>query len=174
MKYNSLLNNEQLNYLKQIVKGKSSQEITDCLNKKYNLNLTIKQIRELKKTNHLTSEINTKFKKGQEAYNHKPIGYEFVRDDGYIEIKVAEPNQWKLKQTYIYENKYGNIPKGYRVIFLDQDKTNYDINNLKLVKIEDILIAKNKKLLSNNKSITKTGLLISQLINKTYKLKKDS
>lgn len=61
---------------------------------------------------------------------------------------------------------------GYRVIFLDQNKTNFDLKNLKLVKIKDILTAKNKKLLTTNKKLTETGLLISHLINKTNEIKR--
>ncbi|MBJ6945602.1 HNH endonuclease signature motif containing protein, partial [Vibrio cholerae] len=60
-------------------------------------------------------------------------GSERVNVDGYVEIKVAEPKTWKLKQRVIYENEIGPIPDGYKVRFLDGDKTNFEPSNLVLV-----------------------------------------
>lgn len=98
--------------------------------------------------------------------NKKPIGAEWVRKDGMVLIKVAEPSVWKYKQRHIYEERYGKIPKGYKVIFLDQDRTNFDIDNLMAVPGQDSLIAFNKKILSKNKEVTKLGLQVAHLINK--------
>ena len=60
-----------------------------------------------------------------------------------------------------------------RVIFLDGDKNNFDINNLKAVDSRTILVAKNRNLFTNNKEITETGLLISELMLKVVDKKKD-
>lgn len=163
---------EEIDYFKSIVKGHTTNEIIELYYKKYNFKLNESQIKHLKRKYNLVSGINTKFKKGQQAHNHKPIGYEFLRDDGYIEIKIAEPNSWQLKHNYIWEKNYGKIPKGYSVIFLDQDKTNFNLDNLQLVKIKDKLTAKNMKLFSKNKEITKTGILTAQLINKNAEIRK--
>ena len=53
-------------------------------------------------------------------------------------------------------------------MFLDQDKTNFDINNLMLVRIKDLCMAKNLKLISKNKELTKTGLLLGKLVNRNF------
>lgn len=164
---------EEIDYFKSIVKGHTTNEIIELYNKKYNFKLNKNQVKHLKRKYNLVSGINTKFKKGQQAHNHKPIGYEFLRDDGYIEIKIAEPNSWKLKQQYIWEKYNGKIPKGYRVVFLDQDKTNFDLDNLTLIQSKDILTTKNMKLFSKEKEITKVGILTAQLINKNANIRKE-
>ena len=55
-----------------------------------------------------------------------------------------------------------------RVIFLDGDKNNFDIDNLKAVDSRTILMAKNRHLLTSDKEATETGLLISELMLKTF------
>ena len=49
---------------------------------------------------------------------------------GYIEIKVEEPNKWRLKHRVVWEMAHGEIPKDNVIIFKDNDKTNTDIDNL--------------------------------------------
>ncbi len=84
----------------------------------------------------------TQFKKGHVPHNHKPIGHERVDKNGYIEIKVKEPNVFKSKHRLIYENHHGKIPKGYNVIFIDGNNRNFNINNLKCISNAE-LMAKN-------------------------------
>ena len=43
------------------------------------------------------------FAKGNVPPNHRPVGSERISKDGYIEVKVAEPNKWRLKQRVVYE-----------------------------------------------------------------------
>lgn len=105
--------------------------------------------------------------------NKKSIGSEWVRNDGMILVKVGEPSVWTYKQRYIYEQHHGKLPKGYKVIFLDQDRTNFDIDNLMAVPSEDSLIAHNKKLLSSDKNVTKTGIIVAHLINKVKEKEKN-
>lgn len=132
------------------------------------------QRKKYKKKKYVDNEFRNElgqFKKGQKPHNYKPIGSEFIRNDGYIMIKVDE-HKWKQKHRYIYEQHYGKIPKGYSIIFLDQNKTNCNIDNLMLVKKSEKLMTGKYGLLSNNKELTKTGILTMQLIMKTYKIKK--
>ena len=115
----------------------------------------------------------TSFKKGNIPPNKRPIGSERITRDGYIEIKVADPGVWKLKHRVVYEQHYGEIPKGYNVIFLDGNKQNIDINNLKLVSRAEDLIMNSHKLFAKDKEITNTGTIIARLIDKTNKLGSD-
>lgn len=162
---------EQL-FIKNNVKGKKVIELTNLFNKTFNKNIKENQIRNFKKKNKLKSGVNTKFNKGQIPHNYKPVGSEFIDKEGYTYIKIFDPNKWVLKQRYIYEKYKGKIPKGYSVIFADSDKTNFDINNLLLVEDKDKLVAKNKHLIFDDAELTKTGLLISKLINKMYEKSK--
>ena len=75
----------------------------------------------------------TMFKKGNVPNNHKSVGSERITRDGYIEIKVAEPNKWLLKHRYIWEQEHGKIPDKHILIFRDNDKTNVALDNLLLI-----------------------------------------
>lgn len=75
----------------------------------------------------------TRFKKGHIPKNHKEVGYERENREGYIEIKVSEPNVFKLKHRLIWEQHNGKIPKGYNIQFKDGNRKNCDIENLYLI-----------------------------------------
>ena len=75
----------------------------------------------------------TMFKKGQTPVNHRDVGSERVNVDGYIEIKVAEPNRWRLKHRVIWEQVNGAIPKGYNVQFKNHNRQDCRIENLYLI-----------------------------------------
>lgn len=79
----------------------------------------------------------TSFVKGQIPANHKPIGSERITKDGYIEIKISEPNKWALKHRVIWQKYNGQIPKGYIVVFNDNDKLNVFIDNLRLITLKE-------------------------------------
>lgn len=163
---------EEQIFITNNVNGKTVIELTNLFNKKFNKNIKENQIRNFKKKNKLKSGVNTRFSKGEMPHNYKLVGSEFVDKEGYTYIKVSNPNKWVLKQRYIYEKHKGIIPKGYSVIFADSNKTNFDINNLLLVEDKDKLVAKNKHLIFDNAEMTKTGLLIAKLINKTHEISK--
>lgn len=75
----------------------------------------------------------TRFQKGHDNIRQRPVGSERITKDGYIEIKVAEPNKWRLKQQVEWEKYHGPIPKGHVVIFLDGNILNTQIDNLALI-----------------------------------------
>lgn len=73
----------------------------------------------------------TMFRKGHSPQNHREVGSERINVDGYIEIKVEEPNKWRLKQRVMYE-KYHNVKltRDKAIIFLDGNKLNLAEDNL--------------------------------------------
>ena len=93
----------------------------------------------------------TMFKKGKSPVNHREVGSERINVDGYIEIKVAEPNRWKLKHRIIWEQVNGEIPKGYNVQFKNHNPKDCQIENLYLIcradqmRTENSLVAKYPK-----------------------------
>ena len=115
---------------------------------------------------------NTRFKKGNIPHNHRPVGSERTTLEGYIEVKVAEPNKWKIKAVVIYEEKYGKIPKGHKVIYLDGNRQNLDVSNLKAISSAEELIMNSNNLRYDNKELTESGCLVAKIINKKRKLKK--
>lgn len=75
----------------------------------------------------------TMFKKGHANKNHREIGSERVNRDGYIEVKVAEPNKWCCKHRIIWEEANGPIEKGYNVQFKDGNPSNCILENLYII-----------------------------------------
>lgn len=185
---------EQEQFLKDNVKGISLKELTKRFNEHFNLDMKESQISNKKKNLNIKSGVNgqfqkgnkphnkglrwsdymskagqensrkTTFKKGNIPSNHRNLYEERFDKDGYIEIKIKEPNQWEFKHRFIYENKYGKIPKGHKIIFLDGDKYNLDIDNLKLVSNAEELIMNKNNLRYNNKDLTNTGHLIAKVL----------
>lgn len=169
-------------------KGRYNQELADLFNQKFNTNVTSRTIKSYKANNKLNSGLSGKFRKGQtphnkgkkmpkEVYekvkhtmfangnvppNHRPVGSERISKDGYIEVKVAEPNKWRLKQRVVYEEAKGKIPKGCTIIFLDGNKRNFDIDNLRCITRSELLYL-NCNGLNNSNEITETGILMARL-----------
>lgn len=75
----------------------------------------------------------TMFKKGNMPANHRDVGSERINKDGYIEVKVAEPNKWKAKHRVIWEEANGPVEKGYNVQFKDGNRLNVSLENLYLI-----------------------------------------
>ena len=85
----------------------------------------------------------TMFKKGHSPHNHREVGSERVNVDGYIEIKVAEPNRWRLKHRVLWEKVNGNIPAGFNVQFKNHNPLDCRIENLYLISRTDQMAKEN-------------------------------
>ena len=85
----------------------------------------------------------TMFKKGSTPVNHRDVGEERVNVYGYIEIKVSEPNTWRLKHRVMWEQVYGTIPMGYNVQFKNHNPLDCRIENLYLISKADQMANEN-------------------------------
>ena len=180
---------EEKEYLASIVKGKTYKELLELMNEKFDYEFSSQQIESALRRYNLKTGNTGQFKKYQEPWNkglkgyiganktsfkkgtippnYKPVGTERFAKDGYIEVKVKDPNVWELKHRYIYKKHYGEIPNGYNVIFADKNISNFDIDNLILVSKAEMLILNKNKLIFEDKDFTKVGVNIAKLINKT-------
>ena len=185
---------EEKEYLASIVKGSTYKEITKQMNDKFEYNFTDQQIKGAMARYSLTTGTmghfrkgftpwnkglkgymganKTSFKKGTIPPNQVPVGTESITKGGYIKVKVGEPNKWKLKQRYIYEQHYGEIPNNCNIIFADKNIRNFDINNLVLVSKAEMLILNNNKLIFEDEELTKVGANIAKVIDKAKKRSK--
>lgn len=77
----------------------------------------------------------SRFQTGHSPTNKAQINDEIIDSYGYHKIKIAEHN-WQFKHHLIWEKAYGPIPDGYSVIFLDGNKDNLNLDNLKLVSMK--------------------------------------
>ena len=186
--YGMKYTDEMKQFILDNYKGRYNQELADLFNQKFNTNITSRMIKTYKANNKLNSGLTGKFRKGQtphnkgkkmpkEVYekvkhtmfakgnvppNHRPVGSERISKDGYIEVKVAEPNKWRLKQRVVYEAAKGKIPEGCTIIFLDGNKRNFDIDNLRCITRSELLYL-NCNGLNNSNEITETGILMARL-----------
>ena len=165
------MTNEQIEYLKTIVKGRSVKEIQELLKKKFDTEFTKSHIAYIKNKYDIRSGPLGRFEKGHTPLRYAPIGSERIKN-GHVVVKVAEPSIWKPKQRVVYEKHYGDIPAGHRVIFADGNKRNFDKDNLILVTEAESLIMSTNGLLYENAELTKTGSIIAKVIDRTNKVKK--
>ena len=113
----------------------------------------------------------TCFKKGNKPSNTYSLGTERHRTDGYIDVKVAnskEPGMsrktWKLKHHLLWEEHYGPVPVGHKVIFTNGDKKDFRIENLALVTHNELLVMNRQGLIYENEELTQVGIGIAKLI----------
>lgn len=159
----NLKDKKKQDYFKKIVVGHSTKEIIELYYQKFGEKMSKMKVEDLKKRFNLRSFDG--------KYTPRPIGSERLTERGRIKIKVAEPDVWKLKHIYIYEQKYGKIPKGKVLVFLDGNKQNCSLDNLKLVDKKEQLLMARMDLYSKNTELTKAGILLAELINKNNKIK---
>lgn len=81
----------------------------------------------------------TMFRRGNVPVNHRPVGSERVNVEGYVEVKVSEPNKWRLKHRVVWEQANGPIPPGHNVQFRDGNRRNCGLSNLYLISRADQL-----------------------------------
>lgn len=107
---------------------------------------------------------HTFFKKGLIPHNTHKVGTEVIDRDGYTRVKIAQPNVWEYKQRLIWEEHHGPIDKDYKIMFIDGDKTNMHIDNLKKVSYEESMLLNSRHKLPEE--IIPTVALIHQINNK--------
>ena len=178
--------NEEKIYMAEITPGNSHKDILRLMCEKFNYDFTMTQITSAikrynlntvrtgryekgripynKGTKGIMKPNKTSFKKGDIPANHREVGSERINVYGYTEVKVAEPNKWKLKHRVIYEEHYGEIPKNHNVIFADGNKLNLDINNLVLVNKDQLLVLNKNELIKDNADLTKAGVNVANLM----------
>lgn len=78
----------------------------------------------------------TMFKSGNRPHNALPVCAESEDKDGYLMVKIAEPNVWRYKHHIAYGEP---VPTGHKVIFLDGNKYNFERGNLQLVSNAELM-----------------------------------
>lgn len=101
---------------------------------------------------------------------NKPLFSERIKPDGMVQVKISK-NKWEYKQRYIYSRYYNKeLTNDDYIIFLDQNRTNFNIDNLKLVSRHESSILSNQKIFSKNAKATEVGINIAKLMIKTKEL----
>ena len=192
--YSKLFSKEVKDYIFENNKNISAKELTNLVNKIFNTEYKESQIKAFRARHKLDSGLTgrfekgnipytkgkkkfwvggeeTRFKKGNIPKNHRPVGSERINIYGYVEVKIAEPNKWRLKQQIEYEKINGPIPEGSKILFADKDKLNFSPENLICVSNEKLLVMNRHNLTQEDIECTKTGLLIADIYIKAASLK---
>lgn len=146
---------EQKEFIGSICEGLTVDEILEKFIDRFGVEVTKKSIKGIMYRNNFKNHMQgfeTRFKKGQSPWNkdtkglrlggketqfkkgnmppsHKHIGSESVQD-GYVWVKIAEPNKWIKKHLLIWTKANGPIPEGYVLRFADGNKMNVSLDNL--------------------------------------------
>lgn len=112
----------------------------------------------------------TMFKKGHMPANTNPIGTEKTLSDGFVWIKVnnvpkaKKTVNWKQKHVLLWEQANGKIPENHIIIFLDGNRENFDLDNLKMIsKATNVRLNKNH-LRYKEKELTEAGIAVAELM----------
>jgi hypothetical protein len=79
------------------------------------------------------------FRAGGEAHNHLPVGTITVRqrrrrsEGPRAWIKIAEPNEWKLRAVLVWEQEHGPLPVGQLVHHRNRDTLDDSPDNLEAI-----------------------------------------
>ena len=92
----------------------------------------------------------TMFKKGQRPHNFKPVGSTRVNVDGYVEVKVADPNMWRQRSRLVYEKANGKIPRNHCVLHKNGVKTDDRLENLIVVSHAELAAINTSGLFTEN------------------------
>lgn len=103
----------------------------------------------------------------------KPIGNEVIVD-GYIRVKVSNC-VYKPKQRVLYEQYYNiELKEDENVIFLDGDKTNFNIDNLMVIHNKEKHFMMGGKLFSKDPQVTELGYQVAKLNTKIKEKSEES
>jgi hypothetical protein len=193
----------QIKFLKTNYPLYSQKELIAKFNKRFITTLTEQQIVSFMRNHHIrsgrTGRFNkghvpwdkgtkgllhgscTSFKKGQIPANTRPLGSERIDNkDGYIHIKITEPNpytkaqtRFKQKHVVLWEREHGPVPKGFAVIFKDGDRMNCIPENLELVSRAELLVLNQNKYRDMPPEIKPALLTMAKLKAKTSSLLKE-
>ena len=125
-----------------------------------------------KGTKGLTSANKTSFKKGQVAWNKKPIGYERIcSKDGYVLIKTGEPNLFELKHRVVWKKANGSIPENHVLVFKNMNKQDCRLENLMLISRAELARLNQSFSKLATPDTNETCVLMAKIKDKTHKLK---
>lgn len=183
-------------YIQENYKGVGPSEMTKTLNEKFGTEYRRGQIKSYYKNNKLNSGLTGRFEKGNVPPNkgrkgwyppgcekgwfpkghvsiQYPVGTERLRSDGYVWVKIAEPNKWDVKQRVVWEKHNGTIPDGAVITFLDGDRTNADLSNLAMITNEVNLQLQRNNLRFDDADLTRAGIALATMKTVVCKKKKE-
>ena len=161
-RYSLTYSNELYEFLCENASSHTIKELVIMIKEQFNIDIEKKKLAQYC----LKMKITYKLEKPNKSHSNQPtpIGIKIRKTDGnYIKIKIGN-HKWKYLQRKIYEDNYGvKLPEDVYVIFLDQNRRNFDIKNLKAISRRESAIMAKDGLFSTEPRITKLGHLSSKM-----------
>ena len=180
---------EEKEFMREFVPGHSYKEIQEAFEERFG-SVTIVQVRNFIHNNKLNTGRTGRFSKGHVPHNkgqkmsaelylkyeptmYKPglrphntldVGTEIITEDGYIKIKVAEPNKWKFKHIWVWEQHKGELRPNHCIVFRDRDKQNCDISNLLEIHRHELLILNKNHMFTENAELNDVMINIAKVM----------
>lgn len=158
----------EIEWIKTNVDNYTHCNLSVEFNKKFNRNTTTASIRTYCFKNGISKEIPERFSSNPIGSTISKRGYTYIKTN---EIDYSDKKKNRASKTYrpltrvIWEKHFGKVPEGCQIIFLDGDRTNYDISNLKLIPTSiSAIMSKNGFWNIENSELKKTALMYSQLV----------
>lgn len=165
MRKRHIFSNEEIAWLKRN-RNLTSKDAAEKFNKRFSCDVDFGAIKRARHKYRILSGVNsgqfkpgstpsplagakaansTSFKKGIIPVSTKAIGTEAVMADGYVYVKVAEPNHWLMKHHMVWIENNGPIPKNHIIRFIDNNKSNFSPGNLIAIsRREHVFLSKSK------------------------------
>lgn len=158
----------QKEWFEKTVPGKSTNEIKELYKKEFGIDVEEQHIKYAKRRYELKSNYNPQqYYKGHIPNNTKVVGTERItydkrnnRKETYV--KVAN-NKWVRKQKYIYEKYKGKLPYDSVIIFLDGNRENFELDNLKAVPRDVSLAMIGTRTYFDDVELNKTSIAVARL-----------
>lgn len=188
---------ELVEFVKQNNQGKTAKELAELINQTFSMNLTADQIKAVRARLKIKSGLTGYFEKGHVSHNkgkkglripgsekgwfqkgHQPWNYAKVGDeawttDGYLKVKIAEPNKWRHKHVLEWEKHNGKVPEGFMLTFRNGNHADCSLENLTLISKAENSIMNNQHLRSEDPELTDSGIYLARLKNKIGKIERE-
>lgn len=161
-KYGVNYSDDVYNFIMSNAASHTIKELVQLIEEKFNVRIEKKKLAQYC----IKMGIPYKYEKPAKAHSNMPtaIGTLVNKTDGNM-IKIKTGNKkWEYLQRKIYEEHYGvKLPDDVYVIFLNQNKRDFRIKNLKAIKRSTSAVMSKNCLFSNDSNVTKLAILTARL-----------
>jgi len=159
---------EQIQFLREHADGMNYEDLSALFDEHFGTTTNGNRIGELCRRYGFSNGIDRRFSEGHSVnlgrkFDHAlPDGSEKISITDYVMVK--HKGKWRTKHSVIWEEAHGKpIPKGHRIIFGDNNRRNFNVDNLHCVSASEMAILITRKLKSDDPELAKVGVALAGL-----------
>lgn len=170
---------EQLKFLLDHYEKMGNRELLELFNSTFHENRTMSSMKNFGTQYHIQVDKNVRQENRRKSLD-KDASKRKTRKPGDIRIECGRPvmkdenGDWKGAMKVVWEKEHGPVPEGYVVTALDGDCFNISLDNLACIPISYIGLLQKNNLRSDIPEITKTGIMLCELIEAMKQQKKEN